>query len=137
MHAPMRIASTDYLVIESTYGDRSHEPEDPRIKLATVINRTVARKGAVIIPAFAVGRTQSLLHYIHQLKATGKIRMFADGSADYNKKLGLDADFSAFGMGMRSKRYSMLIEDGVVKKLNVEEGGKLEVSSAEAMLAQL
>ncbi len=73
MHAPMRIASTDYLVIESTYGDRSHEPEDPRIKLATIINRTVARKGVVIIPAFAVGRTQSLLHYIHQLKATGKI----------------------------------------------------------------
>ena len=71
------------------------------------------------------------------LKATGKIRMFADGSAEYSKKLGLDADFSGFGMGIRSQRYSMLVEDGVVKKLNVESGGKFEVSSAETMLEQL
>lgn len=70
-------------------------------------------------------------------KADGKIRMFGDGSADYTKKLGLDADFSAHGMGVRSKRYSMLVENGVVKNLNVEQGGALEVSSAEAMLAQV
>ena len=71
------------------------------------------------------------------LKATGKIRMFADGSAEYSKKLGLDADFSGFGMGIRSQRYSMLVEDGVVKKLNVESGGKFEVSNAETLLGQL
>ena len=71
------------------------------------------------------------------LKAGGKIRMFADGSAEYSKKLGLDADFSSFGMGVRSQRYSMLVADGVVKKLNIEQGGKFEVSNAETMPAQL
>ncbi|HXF46249.1 MAG TPA: peroxiredoxin [Burkholderiaceae bacterium] len=67
-------------------------------------------------------------------KATGKIRMMADGSAEYTKKLGLDIDLSARGMGVRSQRYAMLVEDGVVKALNVEQPGKFEVSSAEAML---
>ena len=71
------------------------------------------------------------------LKATGKIRMMADGSAEYSKKLGLDGDFSGFGMGVRSQRYSMLVEDGVVKKLNVEAPGKFEVSNAETMLGQI
>jgi peroxiredoxin len=70
-------------------------------------------------------------------KATNIVRMFADGNAAFTKALGLDADFSKFGMGTRSQRYSMLVEDGVVKQLNVEKGGKLDVSSAETMLAQL
>jgi peroxiredoxin len=70
-------------------------------------------------------------------KSTGIVRMMADGNADYSKALGLDADFSKHGMGVRSKRYSMLVKDGVVKQLNVEEGGKFEVSNAETMLKQL
>ncbi|HZV63373.1 MAG TPA: peroxiredoxin [Telluria sp.] len=70
-------------------------------------------------------------------KATGTIRMMADGSAVYSKALGLDADFSKFGMGIRSQRYSMLVEDGVVTQLNVEAGGKFEVSNAETLLKQL
>jgi peroxiredoxin len=70
-------------------------------------------------------------------KATGKIRMMADGSAEYTKKLGLELDLTARGMGIRSQRYAMLVEDGVVKALAVEEPGKFEVSSAEAMLARL
>lgn len=70
-------------------------------------------------------------------KANGVVRMMADGNAAFCKALGLDADFTKFGMGTRSQRYSMLVEDGVVKLLNVEEGGKFEVSSAETMLAQL
>jgi glutaredoxin/glutathione-dependent peroxiredoxin len=70
-------------------------------------------------------------------KATGIVRMMADGNAAFSKALGLDADFSKFGMGTRSQRYSMLVEDGVVKQLNVEEGGKFEVSNAETMLKQL
>jgi len=69
-------------------------------------------------------------------KATGIVRMMADGNATYTKALGLDADFSKYGMGTRSQRYSMLVEDGVVKQVNVEQGG-FEVSSAEAMLKQL
>lgn len=70
-------------------------------------------------------------------KVNGTVRMMADGNAAFSKALGLDADFTKFGMGTRSQRYSMLVEDGVVKQLNVEEGGKFEVSSAEKMLAQL
>jgi peroxiredoxin len=68
--------------------------------------------------------------------ATGIVRMMADGNATFSKALGLDADFSKYGMGTRSQRYSMLVEDGVVKQLNVEQGG-FEVSSAETMLKQL
>jgi peroxiredoxin len=69
-------------------------------------------------------------------KATGIVRMMADGNADFSKALGLDADFSKHGMGTRSKRYSMLVEDGVVRQLNVETTG-FDVSSAETMLKQL
>ncbi len=70
-------------------------------------------------------------------KATGKVRMMADGSADYTKALGLELDLTARGMGMRCQRFSMLVEDGVVKTLNIEGPGKFEVSDAESMLGQL
>ncbi|MFZ6691232.1 peroxiredoxin [Undibacterium sp. SXout20W] len=70
-------------------------------------------------------------------KATGIVRMMADGNADFSKALGLSADFSKFGMGTRSQRYSLLAVDGIVKQLNIEEGGKFEVSNAETLLAQL
>jgi glutaredoxin/glutathione-dependent peroxiredoxin len=70
-------------------------------------------------------------------KAAGSVRMMADGSATYTKALGLDTDQTARGRGVRSRRYSMLVEDGVVKILNVEEPGKFEVSDAETMLGQL
>ncbi|HCK84009.1 MAG TPA: peroxiredoxin [Hyphomonadaceae bacterium] len=63
--------------------------------------------------------------------------MLADGSGDFAKAIGLDADFSKFGMGLRSKRYSMIVKDGVVDKLNLEEAGEYKVSSAEHMLGQL
>jgi peroxiredoxin len=69
-------------------------------------------------------------------KANGTVRMMADGNAAFSKALGLDADFSKHGMGTRSQRYSMLVDDGVVKALNVETAG-FEVSSAEKMLEQL
>jgi peroxiredoxin len=70
-------------------------------------------------------------------KATGIVRMMADGNAAFTKALGLDADFSKAGMGTRSKRYSMLVDDGVVKQLNLEALGKFEVSNAETLLSQL
>jgi peroxiredoxin len=70
-------------------------------------------------------------------KAIGKIRMLGDGSADFTKKLGLEVDLSGGGMGVRMKRFSMFVDNGVVKQLNVEESGKFEVSNAEKMLAQL
>ena len=70
-------------------------------------------------------------------KAGGKVRMMADGSAKFTKALGLETDLTERGMGVRSKRYSMVIEDGVVKKLNVEKPGEYQVSSAEHMLKQV
>jgi peroxiredoxin len=63
--------------------------------------------------------------------------MLGDGSAEFTKKLGLELDLSARGMGLRMQRFSMLVEDGVVKQLNVEAPGKYEVSGAETMLGQL
>ena len=70
-------------------------------------------------------------------KTDGKIRLLADGSADFAKAAGLTLDLSARGMGLRSNRYSMLIKDGKVATLNVEAAGKFEVSDAATMLAQV
>lgn len=70
-------------------------------------------------------------------KALGKVRFLGDGAADLTKKLGLELDLTKAGMGLRMQRFSMLIENGVVKTLNVEGPGKFEVSNAETMLAQL
>jgi len=67
----------------------------------------------------------------------GKVRMMADGSADFAKATGLTLDLTARGMGLRSNRYSMLVVDGVVKTLNVEGPGKFEVSDAGTMLKQV
>jgi glutaredoxin/glutathione-dependent peroxiredoxin len=69
-------------------------------------------------------------------KTAGKVRMMADGSADFAKATGLTLDLAARGMGLRSNRYSMLVVDGVVKSLNVEAPGKFEVSDADTMLKQ-
>ena len=70
-------------------------------------------------------------------KVAGKVRMLADGAATWTKALGLELDLTARGMGVRSQRYSAVIDDGVVKKLNIEAAGKFEVSDADTMLAQL
>jgi peroxiredoxin len=70
-------------------------------------------------------------------KSEGKIRMLADGSAQYAKALGLELDLMARGMGTRIQRFSMLVQDGVVKSLNVEAPGKFEVSDADTMLQQV
>ena len=69
--------------------------------------------------------------------AEGKVMMLGDGSADFTRAVGLDLDRISAGMGIRSQRYSMLVEDGVVKVLNVEPSGEYGISSAEAMLEQL
>jgi glutaredoxin/glutathione-dependent peroxiredoxin len=71
-----------------------------------------------------------------ELGTAGKVRMMGDGSADFAKATGLTLDLGTRGMGLRSQRYSMLVMDGVVKTLNVEAGGKFEVSDAGTMLAQ-
>jgi glutaredoxin/glutathione-dependent peroxiredoxin len=70
-------------------------------------------------------------------KAIGKVRMLGDGNGELTKKLGLEVDLSRAGLGHRMQRFSMLVEDGVVKQLNVEAPGKFEVSDAATMLKQL
>lgn len=70
-------------------------------------------------------------------QTAGKVRMMADGSAEFTRALGLEQDLSARGMGVRSQRYSMLVVDGVVKALNVEAPGKFEVSDAQTLLGQV
>jgi glutaredoxin/glutathione-dependent peroxiredoxin len=86
----------------------------------------VATNDAFVMGAW--GRTQ---------KTGGKVRMLADGSVFWTKALGLELDLTARNMGVRSNRYSMLVEDGVVKQLHVEGPGKFEVSDAETMLKQM
>jgi peroxiredoxin len=69
--------------------------------------------------------------------ANGKVRMLADGSADFTKATGLTLDLTARGMGLRSNRYSMLVKDGKVVSLNLEGPGKFEVSDADTLLTQV
>lgn len=73
MPDPARIARADYLILESTYGDRLHDGGDPEAALEDVITRTAARGGTVIIPSFAVGRAQTLLYHLYLLKAARRI----------------------------------------------------------------
>lgn len=70
---PTRIPAADYLIVESTYGDRSHGDTDPQRALAEVVNRTVVRGGSVVIPSFAVGRTQTVLYHLAALRSRGEI----------------------------------------------------------------
>jgi metallo-beta-lactamase family protein len=70
---PTPMKQTDYLLIESTYGNRKHDQRDPEDALADVIVRTVGRGGTVLIPSFAVGRAQTLMFHLHRLKVTGRI----------------------------------------------------------------
>jgi len=88
MNAPVPPEHADVLVCESTYGDRRHPDGDPRNDLATVISRTVKRGGTLVIPAFAVGRTQALLYLISDLK---KNRAIPDVSVYLNSPMGIDA----------------------------------------------
>lgn len=70
-------------------------------------------------------------------KAIGKIRMLGDGSGELAKKLGLETDLTRNGMGYRMKRFSLLVDDGIVKRINIESPGKFEVSDATTLLRQL
>jgi glutaredoxin/glutathione-dependent peroxiredoxin len=74
--------------------------------------------------------------WAREVKSAGKVRMLADGSADFTKATGLTLDLTSKGMGLRSNRYSMLVKDGKVTSLNVEGPGKFEVSDAATLLAQ-
>ena len=94
-------------------------------------------KGIEVVACVAVNDAFVMEAWGKQQNAAGKVRMLADGNAELAKALGLDSDMTKFGLGVRSQRYAMIVEDGVIKTLNVEQPGAFEVSSGEAMLAAL
>jgi peroxiredoxin len=98
----------------------------------------IKAKGVDEIACVAVNDAFVMGAWGRDQKAEGKVRMLADGSGDFARALGLELDLSKGGLGVRSKRYSMLVEDGVVKSLNVEQQpGQVDISGAEAMLKAL
>jgi peroxiredoxin len=94
-------------------------------------------KGVDEVACVSVNDAFVLQAWAAQSGAEGKVTMLADGNGDFAEALGLAADFSKFGMGKRGQRWSAIVDDGVVKELNVEEPGAFSVSSAEFLSAQL
>ena len=94
-------------------------------------------KGVDTIACMAVNDVFVMKAWGESAKAAGKVEMLADGNGEYAGALGLELDASKFGMGQRGKRFSVIVQDGVVKALNVEPPGEFGVSSAEAALKQL
>ena len=104
------------------------------------VNRAgdIKAKGVDEIACVAVNDAAVMGAWGRDQKTEGKVTMLADGSGDFARALGLELDLSKGGLGTRSKRYSMLVDNGIVKSLNVEQQpGQVEASSAEAMLKAL
>lgn len=97
----------------------------------------IKAKGVDAIACMAVNDVFVMDAWGKAAGAADKVLMLSDGNAEFTKKLGLEMDASKYGMGLRSKRFSMIVEDGVVKELNVEAPGEFNVSSAEATACQL
>ena len=98
----------------------------------------IKAKGVDLIAVTAVNDVFVMEAWKQASNADGKIEFLADGNGEFARAIELTFDGSAVGLGTRSKRYSMLVEDGIVKRLNVEEmPGKVEVSGADALIAQL
>lgn len=97
----------------------------------------IRESGADVIACVAVNDVHVMDAWAEARGVGDKILMLADGSGDFTRAVGLVLDGSAFGLGMRSRRYAALIENGVVSALDVEEGPGVTVSSAEEMLARL
>ncbi|MBO0904582.1 peroxiredoxin [Jiella sonneratiae] len=101
-------------------------------------NDEFRQKGVDTIAVVAVNDIFVMGAWEKASEAGGKILFLSDGNGDFTRALGLDIDLSVAGLGVRSKRYSMLVEDGTVKQLNIEESpGQADKSSAEALLEQM
>jgi len=94
-------------------------------------------KGVDTIACMAVNDAFVMKAWGKSQNTDGKVEMIADGNGDYTKALGLDFDASGFGMGLRGQRFALLVDNGVVKQINVEAKGEFKVSSAEYVLGQL
>jgi len=97
----------------------------------------IKAKGVDTIACLAVNDAFVMGAWGKAQNTDGKVEMLADGNATLTKELGLEMDGSGFGLGTRSKRYAMIVQDGVVKTLNVEAPGAFEVSSGETILKAL
>lgn len=97
----------------------------------------IRKKGVDTIACVSVNDAFVMGAWGKDQKVGDKVMMLADGAADFAKAVGLDNDMSGYGMGVRSKRYAMIVDNGVVKSVNVEKPGTFEVSSAEAVLQAL
>jgi peroxiredoxin len=97
----------------------------------------IRAKGINTIACVAVNDPFVMAAWGKDQKVGDKVQMLADGSGKFAEALGTVLDLTERGLGKRSRRYSMLVEDGVVKKLNLEEGGGFEVSDANTMLKQV
>ena len=100
-------------------------------------NSELRSKGVDKIACLSVNDAFVMEAWGKQHQAEGKVEMLADGNGDFTRAMGLEMDGSGYGMGKRSQRYAMLVDNGVVKSLNIEKPGSFEVSSAEAMLKAL
>ena len=99
---------------------------------------SIKEKGVDEVAVVAVNDPFVLGHWAQITQGAGKIRFLSDGNAEFTKSIGMEMDMSVANLGTRSKRYSMIVEDGVVKSLNVEEApGTAEISGAAGILNQL
>jgi peroxiredoxin len=97
----------------------------------------IKAKGVDVIACLSVNDAFVMRAWAEDQAVGEDIVMLADGGAEFTKAVGLEFDASRFGMGLRSQRYSMIVDDGVVKELNVEQGGEFRVSAAEYLMDQL
>ncbi|HEX8070376.1 MAG TPA: MBL fold metallo-hydrolase [Pyrinomonadaceae bacterium] len=137
----------DYLLVESTYGDRLHDPVDPKVRLAEIINETARRGGVILIPAFAIGRTQELVYIIRELEDEKRIPvlpvrvdspMAAAATQVYSRRTEeQDADYASVLARHRHplRTHSMLTASSreESKRLNEEQGARIIISASGMM----
>ena len=139
MKPPQAPPQSDYLVVESTYGNRLHDKSDPEAQLKDIINRTAKRGGILLIPAFAVGRTQILLYYIHQLKlkkdipdlpvfvdspmATNATDIFARHAGENRLTSGQCADVCGVAQYIRTVEESIALQDHTSSMILISASG--------------
>lgn len=97
----------------------------------------IKRKGVDTIACLAVNDAFVMNAWGKDQKADGKVQMLADGNGDFTRAVGLEMDGSGYGLGKRSQRYAMIVDNGVVTMLSIDKPGSFEVSSAEAVLKAL
>jgi len=135
---PVPPPSCDYLLVESTYGDRLHDPEDPKVALARIINDAAARNAPVLIPAFAVGRTQEIVYLMRELEDEKAIPMAAATTQAYtNRKEEQDEDYASVlkqqRHPLRTHSMSTASSKEESKRLNDAQGARVIISASGMM----